>query len=149
MESVHSEDFRDLTASLSDRIAISESFVLADYSVRLIENLMLRVEPMHENIERNLNLTNGVVTSQRIMSRLISRGMERSEARKIANDAASKAFSKSIQYSEVLLGDKEVRKLLSEKEIKELSNPKTYIGVSERLVERIAEKYMGKRTAPL
>ncbi len=149
MEAVHSEDFRDLTASLSDRIAISESFVLADYSARLIENLMQRVEPVHRNIERNLNLTNGVITSQRIMSRLISKGMERSEARNIVNRAASKAFAKSIQYSEVLLRDREVRKLLSEKEVKELGDPKTYIGASERLVERIAKKYMGKRDISL
>ncbi len=144
LESVSSDDFRDLTASLSDRVIIPEAFVLADYSCKIMGNVLERTEPMQENITRNLNATMGTVTSPRLMSRLISRGMEREEARKIVREDAITSYSKKLPYNIVLLNDKRVTGLLAEKEISDLSNPSTYLGRSKEIIWKTISKYRGK-----
>ncbi|MCL4553044.1 MAG: lyase family protein [Candidatus Marsarchaeota archaeon] len=147
LESVASEDFRDLTASLSDRVAVPEAFVLTDYSCRLMENVVNRIDPVLENIERNLEATKGAVTSQRLMSRLIARGASRERARAIVREAAAKAYASNIQYREALLSDQRVLGFLSRKEITELSDPRTYMGRSREMIDRIASKYLKARHA--
>ncbi|MDE1834815.1 MAG: hypothetical protein KGH64_05775, partial [Candidatus Micrarchaeota archaeon] len=141
MESVFNEDFRDLTASLSDRIAVPESFILADYSCGLVKNLIERATPVPESIERNLNISKGTTASQLIMSRLVSKGMHRSKAREVSFRNAKEALSNNMHYTKSLLNDKEVMALLSENEIKELTNPSSNIGMSKEIIEKIAKKY--------
>jgi adenylosuccinate lyase len=145
LESVSSEDFRDLSASLSDRVIIPESFVLADYACRLMENVINRVDPVAENISRNLNATLGTVTSPRVMSRLISAGASREGARKIVREDAISAARTGAQYSDVLLADRRVTALLSRKEIIGLSDPRTYLGMSKKIIDRTVSAYKGKK----
>ena len=144
MESVSSEDFRDLTASLSDRVIIPESFVLADYSCGLMENVINRVDIIPENIDRNLNMTKGTVTSQRVMSRLIKSGLSRDEARRRVREAAERTYKENGKYLDALLQDPTISKLLSKKEIMELSDPNTYLGKSAEIIDIIVDKYTGK-----
>lgn len=144
MESMYSEDFRDLSASLSDRVAVSEAFVLSDYATRLLENVVERIEPLIENISRNLDLNMGTVTSQRVMSRLITKGVDRHEARRITKEAALKTMTKKISYSDALLNNEKISKIMSKNEVIELCNSRTYIGRSSDIIERIVHNNFGK-----
>ena len=144
LESMSTEDFRDLTASLSDRIALPESFILSDYSCRLIKNLLERSSPMEENIRRNLDHTKGVTSSQLVMSKLIEKGMQRHKAREISIKAAQHALAKNSDYLESLIGNKEITSLISDDELKVLCDPKSNMGKSAEIIERIVRKYKGK-----
>lgn len=144
LESVSSEDFRDLTASLSDRITISESFILCDYSCNLIANVIERSEAVEENIVRNLAYTKGVTSSPLVMSRLIEKGMQRNTAREASLRNANAALKESGYYVQMLLNDKEITKLLTKEEIIELCKPESNMGKSKEIIERITKKYMKK-----
>lgn len=145
LESMLQDDFRDLTASLSDRIAIPESFILCDYSCNLVKNVIERATIVPENVERNLKHTRGTTSSQLIMSRLVEKGMQRQSAREAAFRNASAAQKSELTYLQTLLNDKEITSLLTKKEIQELSAPKANIGKSVEIIDRIAKKYMGKK----
>lgn len=142
LESLFNEDFRDLSASLSDRIVLPESFILADYSCGLIKNVLERATIIPENIDRNLNYTKGTTSSPLIMSRLINKGVERHKAREMAFRNANTALKRGMSYMEALLNDKEISGLLTKKEIKELSNPHANMGKSKEIIERISKKYL-------
>ena len=144
LESMLSEDFRDLTASLSDRISISEAFVLADYSARLLENVIRRVKPEKDRIRSNLGSTYGAVTAQRIMSRLISKGMHRSAARLLSQQLALEALKSRTAYADLLLKNVDISGFLSHSEISELSDPRTYLGKSSEIIERTFSLYAGR-----
>lgn len=144
LESMQSEDLRDLTASLADRVAVAEGFVLTDYSCRLIENIMNRIDLVPENIERNMEADRGTVASARVMSRLISKGVSREESRRIAREAAIKSYEQGRQYFDILLEDPKILEFLSEYEIKELGSVDTYIGRSKKIIDRIVSKYKGR-----
>ncbi|MDE1822838.1 MAG: hypothetical protein KGI00_04045 [Candidatus Micrarchaeota archaeon] len=145
LESVTSEDMRDLSASLSDRVIISEAFVLADYSASMMDNVIKRIEMVPRNVKRNLNMTEGAVAAQRIMSRLVRKGMARHKAREITANAARKAMESKTSYAEILLNDKEIWKFLSGNEINELADVSSYTGKSRELIEAMAKRYLGKR----
>ncbi len=142
LESMFAEDFRDLTASLSDRIALPESFILSDYSCGLVRNVIERVNHVPENIDRNLNYTKGVTSSQLVMSKLVEKGMQRHRARELSLKDANTALRDGISYLSVLLDDKEISKLLSSGELKELCDPKSNLGKSREIIDRIVKKYM-------
>ena len=146
LESMFTEDFRDLTASLSDRIALPEAFILSDYSCMLIRNIIERAEPVTRNIERNLNHTRGVTSSQLVMSKLIERGVHRQRAREISLSSANRALRGEISYLESLMGDAKVSELISENELRELCDPRSNLGKSREIIERTVRKYKGKET---
>lgn len=141
LESMFTEDFRDLTASLSDRIALPESFILSDYSCGLVRNVIERVESVPENIERNLNYSKGVTSSQLVMSKLVEKGMQRQRARELSLKGANSALKNGISYLDALLNDKEISELLSSAELKELCDPRSNLGKSREIIDRIAKKY--------
>ncbi len=145
LESMTTEDFRDLTASLSDRIALPESFILSDYSCMLIRNLIERSSALEENIGRNLGHTKGVTASQLVMSKLVEKGMQRHEARGLSIKAAESSLRSGSDYFESLTGEKEITDLISNEELKELCDPKSNMGKSVEIIERIVRKYKGKK----
>ncbi len=144
LESMSVEDFRDLTASLSDRVIIPESFILSDYACALIKNIIERASIVPENIEHNLNRTKGTASSQLVMSRLVDKGMQRQRAREISFNAAEAALKGDISYLEALMEDSEIAGLISEGELRSLCDPRTNLGMSRKIIERIAGKYMNK-----
>ena len=148
LESMSVEDFRDLTASLSDRISIPESFILSDYSCALIKNIIERVSIVPENIEGNLNRTKGTASSQLVMSRLIEKGMQRHNARELSFNAAASALRENTSYLESLMADKAIAALIPDDELMELCNPWKSMGRSKEVIERIAMKYMNRQPAP-
>lgn len=61
---------RDLTNSSCERIMFPESCILTDYILSLTIKLMSNLVFYDENIERNLNLTNGLIMAERLMAEL-------------------------------------------------------------------------------
>ena len=144
LESMLQEDLRDLTSSLSDRIILPESFILSDYSCRLIRNVIERSEVISDNVSRNLAYTKGTTSSQLVMSRLISKGMQRQKARDISFRDAHTALDEGRSYLDILLSDKEISGMLTKKELAELCDPASNMGKSKEIISRIAKKYLNK-----
>lgn len=145
LESVFTEDMRDLSASLSDRIAIPEAFILADYSCGLMRNVVERVAPMTENIDGNMGRTKGTTASPLVMSRLVEKGLSRQAARDASMRAAGSAFASGKSYLEALIEDRYVSRLIPKKELEELCDPDSSIGRSKEIIERIARRYLKRQ----
>jgi adenylosuccinate lyase len=149
LESVHTEDFRDLTASLSDRIAIPESFILSDYSCGLVKNLLERSAPAQDNIMRNLRSTKGITSSPLVMSKLVEKGMQRQRARELTTKAAALSINGGISYYDALLKNRQITRLLSREELAGLCDPASNLGMSKELIDEIARKYRKSRPKSL
>ncbi len=145
VESVEMDYARDLKASLMDRVAIPESFVLADYAIMLTKNIIERVEPVEERIKQNLLLTRGIVAAERVMSKLITKGMNRLEARQKISELTHKAAGERRMFKEVLLQDADICKKLSRSVIERLADSQTYTGRSADLIDNVMSLYKEKR----
>jgi adenylosuccinate lyase len=136
-ESVEVEYARDLRSSLSDRTVLPSAFILADYAVKLLQNVIQRIEAIPVNIERNLFQTKGIVTSERVMSRLAVKGLSRQDAHRKIASLATDAFGDDRAFSEVLAADPTISGLLSSQEINALSDPRTYTGSAVHIIDHV------------
>lgn len=131
---------RDLTNSSCERIMLPESCILTDYILNLTIKLMSNLVFYDENIERNLNLTNGLIMAERLMAELTRAGMGKQTAYGIVRANAIKANKEGKLLSDLILQDSEVQKYLTKEDVDEIMNPHTYIGSSQRIIEELLEK---------
>mgnify|MGYP000902499690 CR=1 FL=1 len=131
---------RDLTNSSCERIILPESCILTDYILNLTIKLLKNLTFYPENIEKNLNATNGLIMAERFMAELTRRGMGRQTAYAIARKCSIEANKKNTGLADVVLLEDEIKQYLSPEEIKEIMNPHTYIGSSVSIVNNVLKE---------
>ncbi|MGC8971048.1 MAG: adenylosuccinate lyase [bacterium] len=128
---------RDISHSSVERIIMPDSTILASYLLRRFAQLVKDLVIYPENIERNLRLTGGLYNSQRVLLALMNKGLPRDTAYEIVQRNALKAWNLNRPFYEILLEDGEVRKYLTEDELKSCFNDEEYkknLGVIYRRV---------------
>ena len=120
MENIPLWHERDISHSSVERIIFPDSTILMDYIIHKFNDIVKDLVVNKENIEKNLNLTNGLIFSQTVLLRLIDKKMKREQAYKIVQDVAMKCWKQKISFEKLLRDDKEIKKYLDEKDFKEI-----------------------------
>ncbi|MDP1553716.1 MAG: adenylosuccinate lyase [Methanobacteriaceae archaeon] len=128
---------RDLTNSSCERIIFPEACILTDYILSLSIKLMSNLVFYPDNIERNLNLTNGLIMAERLMAELTRKGMGRQTAYALVRKCAIKANKEQKLLSEIILSQSELEGYLTQEDVQKIMNPRTYIGSAVLSVEKI------------
>lgn len=120
MENVALWHERDISHSSVERVIIPDSCItlhyMLDLSIKLISNLIVYPEHML----RNLNLTRGLIFSQKILLKLVEKGLTREEAYKMVQDNAMRVWEdESKNLKDELLKSDSISKYLSKEEIEE------------------------------
>jgi adenylosuccinate lyase len=135
LENVTLEDERDLTNSSSERVIFPEGFILLDFILHQLNNIIENLEFNYENIERNLNLNSGIMT-ERIMLELVDRGIGRQDAHEILRSAIIKSRDSGQRLKEILLENPVILEgKISESELDTWLDPTGYIGESKEIVD--------------
>jgi len=148
---------RDISHSSTERIILPDSCLAVDYMLSIFTSIMkgLRVYP--ENMRRNIELTQGVIFSQRVLLALINKGVGREEAYKMVQDSAMKAWEERKDFLSLLEADRRVTRHLSKKELKSLFDYGYYLKHVDEVFVRLglskarlkqAERAEIKRLAP-
>ncbi len=108
---------RDISHSSVERVILPDACILLDYMLDLFTQIVsgLRIYP--ENMRRNLELTHGVVLSQRVLLALIEKGLNRQEGYKLVQANAMRSWEEHIPFLDLLLGDSRVTAHLSRDEL--------------------------------
>lgn len=111
---------RDISHSSVERIIFPDATISLYYiltkSIELIKNLV--VYP--ENMKRNLELTNGLIYSQKVLLALMKKGVQRQHAYQLVQSSSLESWEKRISFKTALCSNKEILKYLSTDEIDEL-----------------------------
>lgn len=120
MENIALWHERDISHSSVERIVVPDSTILMDYILNkftaLAENLVI----YEDNIKKNLNLTNGLIYSQKVLLKLIDKKMKREDAYRITQNIAMKCWKEKISFQELVKKDKEAMKYLDSKDLKHI-----------------------------
>ncbi len=112
---------RDISHSSVERIIVPDSCIALDYMLDLATQLIKNLLVYPKNMIKNLNLTRGLVFSQTVLLKLVSKGASREDAYKIVQTSAMDVWADQTKDLESeLICSGEVRKYLTEKEIKEV-----------------------------
>ncbi|MBQ6219057.1 MAG: adenylosuccinate lyase [Methanosphaera sp.] len=128
---------RDLTNSSCERIILPESAILTDYILNLSIKLFSKLDFYEENIERNLNASNGLIMAERFMSKLTQKGMGRQSAYALVRGCAMDAYAENTGLREIISKKEEVLQYMTQEEIDETLDPHTYLGSSTKFVDNV------------
>ena len=131
------EHERDLTNSANERIIIPEGFILTDYILTQLISILQGLEFNLENIEKNLDLTQGQIFSEEIMIELVKKGIGRQEAHELLRKCGIRSRAEGKHLRDVIIEEPSLSKLISQKELDEWFNPKNYLGTAVEQVERV------------
>lgn len=97
MENVALWHERDISHSSTERIIFPDGCTLLHYMLHVFTNVINGLEVNKERMLANLNMTGGLVFSQRILLALIDKGVGRQEAYKMVQRNAKKVWSQNPQ----------------------------------------------------
>lgn len=92
MENVALWHERDISHSSVERFILPDGFITTDFMLVRLSNLIKKLVVYPKNMLKNLNLTGGLVFSQRILLELPKKGVSREDAYKIVQRNAMKVW---------------------------------------------------------
>lgn len=105
MENVALWHERDISHSSVERFILPDSFITTDFMLMRLKGLLEKLVVYPKNMMKNLNLTGGLVFSQRILLELPKCGVSREDAYKIVQRNAMKVWQ-GLQKGQPVLNDK-------------------------------------------
>jgi adenylosuccinate lyase len=128
---------RDISHSSAERIILPDSCLALDYMLSIFTSVMKGLKVYPENMRRNVELTRGVILSQRVLLGLIDKGLSRQEAYKIVQENAMKAWDRSTSFRGLLQADRRITARLSKLELNSLFGYNYYLKHVDDVFERL------------
>ncbi len=132
---------RDISHSSVERIIIPDNCILVDYMLNRLYGIIKDLVVYPERMLKNIELSYGLYNSQRVLLALVEKGLTREEAYKITQTNAMRSWQEGVPFMNFLLNDNEIRKYLTEDEIKGIFDLNYYT----RNVDYIYERVFGNR----
>ena len=100
---------RDISHSSAERIIFPDSSLALDYMLATFTYVMKGLQVYPQRMKENLERTQGVIFSQRVLLALIEKGLDRQEAYRIVQENAMRAWKEGRPFLELLKGDRRMK----------------------------------------
>ena len=111
---------RDISHSSTERIILPDAFIALDYMLHVFTGVIRDLDVYPDAMERNLDLTRGLVYSGRVLLALVEAGMDRQEAYRLVQEAAKKVWEGQGDLQSHLASDPGVRERLTPEDLASL-----------------------------
>lgn len=128
---------RDISHSSTERIILPDSCLVIDYILSIFTSIMKELKVYPENMRRNLELTQGLVFSQRVLLALIDKGLSRQQAYQMVQRNAMKAWEQRTSFLNLLKADTEVTEHLSASELEALFDYSYFVRHVDTIFRRL------------
>ena len=108
---------RDISHSSVERNIGPDANVTLDFALVRLAGILEKMIVYPKTMEKNLNLTRGLVFSQEVMLELTKSGLTREKAYRLVQSHAKLSFSKNTNLLTLLKSDKSVTSKISEKRL--------------------------------
>ncbi len=128
---------RDISHSSNERVIITDSCTALDYILDQFTGVMRGLLVYPENMKSNLELTRGLVFSQRVLITLIEKGLARQDAYELVQGNAMRAWRGEGNFKDLLLADSRVTAVLSTGELEDLFDYSFFLRYVDTAFERL------------
>ena len=108
---------RDISHSSVERNIGPDSTITLDFALNRLKNILQNMNVYPKRMLKNLNITNGLIFSQRVMLELTKYGFSREESYLIVQKHAQNSWKKNIPFYESLTNDSLINKKISNKDL--------------------------------
>jgi len=127
MENIALWHERDISNSAPERITLPDSCLVIDYCLDLFTSIVKGMQVYPQRMKKNVDLTRGLIFSQRVMLALIDRGLSRQEAYQLVQRNAMKSWKGNKRFLSLLKADPEVTACLLVEELESLFDIQYYL----------------------
>jgi adenylosuccinate lyase len=118
---------RDISHTSAERLILPDSTIALDYMLDLMTRIYADLDVCPDAMQRNLELTHGLIYSGRVLLALVEAGMARSEAYEIVQSAARKVWAGDGDLQSHLAADAAVTSRVSTEELASLFDPSYHL----------------------
>jgi len=104
---------RDISHSSAERVLLPDACLALDYATDLLTGVLRDLQVDAARMRANVDLTGGLIFSQRALLLLVEAGMVRQDAYKIVQEAAMRAWSDGLSFRDLLAADPRVTSAMS------------------------------------
>jgi|TARA_B110000438_G_C15786530_1_gene638692 adenylosuccinate lyase len=113
---------RDISHSSVERNIGPDSTITLDFALNRLKNILENMNVYPKKMLKNLNITNGLIFSQRVMLELTKYGFTREKAYSIVQKNAKASWEKNVSFFESLSNDSLINKKISNKDLLKMFN---------------------------
>ncbi len=147
MENVALWHERDISHSSVERVIMPDSTILVDYMLVRLTDLIKNLLVYPDRMKRNLELTGGLVYSQRLLLELVERGAQRKESYEAVQRCAMEAWKGKAGFQDLVGKDPVISKALTREQIAACFDPRYYLRHLGKIYRRVFGRGAGtKRT---
>ena len=108
---------RDISHSSVERNIGPDSTITLDFALNRLKNILKNMNVYPKKMLKNLDITKGLIFSQKVMIELTKRGFSRERAYSLVQKNAQNAWTKNISFYESLSKDSLINKKISNKDL--------------------------------
>lgn len=137
MENISLWHERDISHSSAERIIFPDAFILTDFILAETTDIISHWKVNVERMKENVNLTRGLVFSQSVLLALMKKDIPREQAFQLVQMNSMKAWDEGRDFRELIQSDKEIGKILTEKEIDDCFSLDPYLSKIDYIFEKV------------
>jgi adenylosuccinate lyase len=118
-------------------VIVPDSSILVDYMLDRLKGILEGLHVYPKRMKENMAKSYGLYNSQRVMLAFIDKGLSREDAYDIVQRNAMKSWKEKVDFRKLLLKDKEVKKYLTAKEIKDIFDLGYYLKNVDYIFKRV------------
>lgn len=128
---------RDISHSSTERVILPDATIALDYMLVKMTQTVKNLRVLPDNMQKNIDLTHGLIHSQQVLIKLTEKGVTREVAYRLVQRNAMECWETKTALKELLLGDKEVMKHLKANDIEEVFDISTHFRDIERTFKAV------------
>ena len=130
---------RDISHSSVERIILPDAFILLDYALCRLENLLKSLQVNTKKMTENLESSKGLVYSSQVLNSLVKKGLPRQKAYPLVQKI-SQGLKEREHLKNLLQKNTEIKKYLSSKDLEEIFSKKPKLAVLLKHLEKTVKR---------
>jgi adenylosuccinate lyase len=127
---------RDISHSSAERVILPDSFHIAALMLKDIIYVIDGLNVYPENIHKNLQITNEVYYSQKVLTLLLDRGIPRQKVYELVQKRALESWSQNKSFRQLIMEDQEITSLCSTEELEKAFSQNEFISGIDDIFKR-------------
>jgi adenylosuccinate lyase len=137
MENIALWHERDISHSSTERVILPDACLVLDYALSIFTYVMKGLQVYPERMKENLEITQGLIFSQRVMLALIEKGLSREKAYKMVQRNSMKSWKERVSFLGLLLKDPDVSRHLTKSELKSIFDYRYFLRYTDEVFKRV------------
>ena len=137
MENVALWHERDISHSSAERLILPDSCMALDYILDIFTGVIAGLKVYPKRMMANIEITRGLVFSQRVLLALVEKGLSREKAYDIVQRCAMRSWEEALDFRQLLHDKHEVKECLPGKSLDSLFDYKYYTRHADHSFKRL------------